>query len=86
MWKDLMKEAGLELLWEGWSEEEGTAGGNESRPRRIKAKKLLGKEEVRISETGQERESVSWPQVACPSFPAPNLYLGMKEVKGGTEC
>lgn len=71
-----MEEARLELLWEGWSEEEGTAGGDESRPRRVKAKKLPGKEEVRISEKGQERESMSWPQAACSFSPAPKLVSG----------
>ena len=54
----------MELLWEGRSEKEGTAGGDESRSRSVKAKKLSGKEEVKISETGQERESVSWPQAS----------------------
>lgn len=47
-----MEEVGLEMLSEGWSEEEGTAGGDKSRSRSVKAKKLSGKEEVRISEKG----------------------------------
>lgn len=66
-----MEAVELEMLSEEWSEEEGTAGGDKSRSRSVKAKKLSGKEEVRIGEKGQERESVRWPQAACPSSPAP---------------
>lgn len=45
----------LELLWEG-CRKEGTV---ESKPREVKAKKLPGKDKVRISENGQEKEPVS---------------------------
>ena len=72
----------MELLWERWSGEEDTAGGGESRPRGVKVQKLPGKEEVRISEKGQERETMSWPQAACPSSPSPKLVSGHERSKG----
>lgn len=62
--------------------EKDTTGGGESRSREVKAKQMSGKEEVRISEKLQERETMSWPQAACPSAPNLKLVSGHERSKG----